>query len=268
LQAAVLAASATSSAAYAWQRCVAPRSALRNSRSERDADAKLGRAWLFAGGVEEDTVRNDGDVVVRKTRHAGHEAWIRLRKTHMSPISGALALGSGLTRTTLMLYGSFTIEYITQKSRAIMTCKNLANVCHAIMLALVACDDEPTSVYEDTGAVCLSQQDGRMKVRLSVDACLRPACRVQKEALCRASVEGQRITITSRVEVAEPDTDEACVDGCGAATPTCDFAIPGDGTYEVVHGDDRGSLVLPLIGATPVFGGPEACNSLGSTDVP
>lgn len=156
--------------------------------------------------------------------------------------------------------------FLHELAGPIMTYKAVAKGYGAAILASMACNgEEPTAVYEDTGSICLSQQDNRVRMALWVDVCLRPPCRVQKEALCRASVEGRRITITSRVEVAEPDTDDDCVDGCIPASTTCDVAAPGDGAYEVVHGIERGSVVLPLSQAMAVFGSPDACNSLGGT---
>jgi hypothetical protein len=115
-----------------------------------------------------------------------------------------------------------------------------------------ACDDSKTTTIEDTGAICLVQNDDSVSVTVQIEACLKGSCRSASDVECRAIAASGRITVTSHAKITET-TQQGCPDSCDPAVATCELVgVAGD--YTIVHGANQTSVTLPIDSPLSIFG--------------
>lgn len=166
---------------------------------------------------------------------------------------------------------------LTRTLESIMTCRilprlmvrRLAGSALVIIGAstITACSDDDRReirTYRDSGSVCISPSGATATavVRVRFDACLSPGCDEPRSTTCTALVSDGRIDIHSRLEVLGAAKGTVCPLGCSTddgVYATCELETSTSGTYQVVHGDETGTAVLPLTGPIQPIGEQEVC---------
>jgi hypothetical protein len=126
-----------------------------------------------------------------------------------------------------------------------------------VAIALAACsDDEPRTereIYENIGKVCLVPTDGGTTALVEFDQ----VCLTCDEAIpsCTAIVTGERIGLTSRLEVTRYfNSDTLCPTVCSTVTARCDVTVPATRAYDFTFGSRSASAVLPVANPVRLFG--------------
>lgn len=156
----------------------------------------------------------------------------------------------------------------TLSHRRQRACKTLRLTAGALFLCAAACaDDEHWTkrTSENRGMLCfvpreaalatLDEDGARLSWRLEPDAPLTAyveghncmsACSRHQRAHCSLSVEGRKITLTSKFDWEEPGEDKPCVLSCIKAVATCTTSTPLTvGSYTLQHGDELLELNIP-----------------------
>jgi hypothetical protein len=116
------------------------------------------------------------------------------------------------------------------------------------MLWIAACGGQWGEVsFVDEGELCFSSQLDAIAVEVRAPECMSSSCSRDTQATCDATVEGNRITITSDIRWEEKDGGlKGCTLDCGTAAADCNIGQLAPGTYTVVHGEEETELVVPL----------------------
>jgi hypothetical protein len=110
-----------------------------------------------------------------------------------------------------------------------------------------------TISFHDDGDLCFEQQGPTVLVAVTARECLSSSCSRAVGGECSATIDGTTITISSDISWEQKDGPlAACTEDCGDATVDCVVGDLADGTYDVVHGDDETTLVVPVEGVCPL----------------
>jgi hypothetical protein len=130
--------------------------------------------------------------------------------------------------------------------------------CLCLSSPLACGDGRSTTVSEDSGALCMTQEGSE----ITIDARLGLICgcsHASRGPECQASFESGSLVVTSRLDVTVDRSAEVCPDGCFYAVATCVFAVPAEGEVPVAYGTAQATVSLPLTRSTPLFGADDAC---------
>lgn len=123
-------------------------------------------------------------------------------------------------------------------------------------LGLLACNGgETETTYTDVGRACLSgEPDTAHSVEIDFHVCLSSSCDSLVESMCEATLSGSELTITATATVASKHG--ACTADCGQVLVTCETDPLPAGTYDVIYGDQQGTLTVPaaVVGESTCFG--------------
>jgi hypothetical protein len=135
-----------------------------------------------------------------------------------------------------------------------MRCARWVWVVGAVFVLGCSSDDGQRREIVNTGALCpLSDSTETLSLTVVFPGCLSTSCDRVVSAECNISVSGTRIEITSR-GVSESSGAELCTSDCRTMKTTCQSDGPlSPGEYSVVHGDDEGSLSLPVATRQALF---------------
>jgi hypothetical protein len=118
----------------------------------------------------------------------------------------------------------------------------------ACALGLLACNGgETETTYSDVGQVCLSgAPDTAHSIEIDFHVCLSSSCDSVVDSVCEATLSGTDLTITATATVAS--SHGACTADCGQLLVNCETEPLPAGTYDLIYGDQHGTLTVP--GAT------------------
>lgn len=116
------------------------------------------------------------------------------------------------------------------------------------LLLLAACGGPWDEVsFVDEGDLCFSTQGSGIAIEVRAPECMSSSCSRDPHATCEATVQGERITITSEIHWEEKHGGlKGCTLDCGIAAADCTLDDVAPGTYTVVHGEEEIELVVPL----------------------
>ncbi|HWB76043.1 MAG TPA: hypothetical protein VG755_13835 [Nannocystaceae bacterium] len=101
--------------------------------------------------------------------------------------------------------------------------------------------------FVDEGQLCFSTQSDGIAVEVQAPDCLSSSCSRDPHGTCEATIDGERITITSEFHWEERNGGiKGCTLDCGRVVADCTLAGLAPGTYTVVHGEEEVELVVPL----------------------
>ena len=139
--------------------------------------------------------------------------------------------------------------------------RRLATVVPSLLAA--GCSVIPnveTTEFRDDGEACVLPADGADGADFPIaigpeddlvvevffpTGCLSSSCDEVLEASCEATVDGQRIVVTSSGTLERDVGASACTKDCGIMSARCELPDLDAGTYTIVHGDDEETFELP-----------------------
>jgi hypothetical protein len=118
--------------------------------------------------------------------------------------------------------------------------------CTLLSFALIACGGSDIYSFTNEGTIFLeSNPDGTLEAGVVFPACLSSTCDTVLETRCDISVDGSNIVMTSYGSYATPKYG-SCSSDCRLLIAYCASADPlAPGVYDLVHGDNQGSVTLP-----------------------
>ncbi|PRQ05712.1 hypothetical protein [Enhygromyxa salina] len=123
----------------------------------------------------------------------------------------------------------------------------------ALAFTSVGCTQETETTFTDEGSACISgEPDAAQTVTVDFQTCLSSSCDTLLESSCTAELDGTELTITATATVSSKSG--ACTADCGLAQATCETPPLPAGSYDVVYGQEQGTLVVPA-----VTGGESTC---------
>jgi hypothetical protein len=117
------------------------------------------------------------------------------------------------------------------------------------------------STFDNTGALCLSPDNGngnRVRIQAVVNSCVS-GCEVIESVTCSASITGNRIEVSSHLELTRT-SGPACTTDCRHANAECGIVRPAPGTQQLVYGSNEAELSVPLSTSTRLFGVQSDCD--------
>jgi hypothetical protein len=143
-----------------------------------------------------------------------------------------------------------------------------------LVLSLSACsvfDGGEERTFKDEGKVCLFPEgaqgqnpfmrptdsatypaDRALLVTVMAPICLSSSCSKDPKAQCTATLKGNVIEVTSTASVREEGN--SCTADCGALQARCSTPPLPAGTYQVSHGAERLTLMVPSTIVPPCAG--------------
>ena len=132
-----------------------------------------------------------------------------------------------------------------------------AALVSSIVLGLVGCGPGTTDkTVENDGKACIfgtgtSPEDGidagAASIRVYVNTCLSSSCDTVKSKSCEATLEGDTVSVTSRVTIASEQG--ACTDDCGGVQVDCEVGMVEAGDFTLTHGGESTAITVPDDGA-------------------
>lgn len=107
-------------------------------------------------------------------------------------------------------------------------------------------DDWQPQVYVDEGDVCFLAGGDGVDVLVRIPECLSSSCSRDFVGTCSVAVDGNTITLQSDISWEQNVGDVTCTDDCGSPDASCVITGLGDGTYEVIFGDQTIPLTVPV----------------------
>jgi hypothetical protein len=119
-----------------------------------------------------------------------------------------------------------------------------------LLVALVVGCGGPwdTVAVSDQGDLCFDQDGEFVTVTVRAPECLSSTCTRDVDGSCDVTIEGSAVSLESDIFWEQKNGPAAsCSDDCLRATAICPLGHLDPGNYELLHGEDRFLMTVPVI---------------------
>ncbi len=120
-----------------------------------------------------------------------------------------------------------------------------------VLATIVGCSSGDTvEEFVNEGSWCLRPSEGEdesVTATVITPGCYSGSCSEPMATQCSLTRDGATLTLTSLLRVKQLDHD-ACTADCRIYHASCSLSGLSDGQYDIVHGDTRTTVTLPLPG--------------------